>query len=226
MSRPLSPYCLVRGTVKVDAGLLNPPKIKFWLLFFSREGNRHPSPPPFIQLGSEQSTDWNPCLNSNASSCWEGWGMQLKVCFAQVLDISDSNQTHCGSLCREVQRASELSPGLLWLSYILSCYMLSPNVYTCCRSSCASAQTSGALTLHTLSVQAPQHQNSPPAVQQAAGGRAAVTQLLDPKACRIGREGKDKTVSRQRPSPGQGPHQGCHSTPENANHFVSPKSLI
>lgn len=34
VSRPLSPYCLVRGTVKVDAGLLNPPKIKFWLLFF------------------------------------------------------------------------------------------------------------------------------------------------------------------------------------------------
>lgn len=97
-----------------------------------------------------------------------------------MFSISDSNLKHFASLCSEVQRRPALSSGLLLLSYIHSCYKLSPDVYTCqsCRSSCASPKPAGAFLLHSQSVlPIAAGRMRAQATQQAAGGRAAASPL-------------------------------------------------
>lgn len=119
-------------------------------------------------------------------------------------------------------RTSALSSGFL-LSHTHCYHMLSPDVHTCCRPSCASANTSGTILLHSPSVQLPVPPVWCSGGQAGCWGRAAVAWLLAPKSLqnREGEERQSKVQPRARTMtrlalPWQRPPLTLHSDPTEA----------
>lgn len=109
-------------------------KIKIWLLFFLEKKTGIPL---LLHLYS-----WEVNRAQFEMPAWIPMSLH-----AWLVTLTKPTMAASVGRCRGCQ-----SPGLLPLSYILSYNMLSPDVYTCCISNCATAQTSGALKPCSLSV--------------------------------------------------------------------------